>query len=285
MWIQIRAVAGKGIDQLRQAGIQVDVGILDGECRQLNAAFFARVQQQRPYVTLKWAQSADGKVAGPKGQRTWISNAVSQRVIHGLRARSDAILVGINTALMDDPLLTARHVAAARPLLRIVLDRDLRLPLNSQLVQTAGQSPVLVYCALSTLQSKPDAVAALASCGVQVRALPLDAGGQLSLRHLFADLGTQPITHLLVEPGPTLAASFLGQNLCDRLWVIRSPKTIGDATAPDALAVPYPPVGSVDLAGDELTEYLNPASPVYFMSMPSADLVTLPPSNSRPVDA
>ena len=266
------AVAGQGIEQLRQAGIHVDVGILENEARQLNAAFFAQVLHRRPYVTLKWAQSADGKVARPRGQRMWISNERSRRVVHELRARCDAILVGINTVLADDPLLTARGVANARPLMRLVLDCDLRLPADAQLVGSVDAGPVRVYCSNDALARKMNTVSVLMAEGIELAPLPVDQSGQLSLPHLLADLGRQSVTHLLVEPGPTLAESFLTQTLADRVWLIRSPRPIGDAAAPAAQLVSYPVSGETDLEGDRLTEHLNPGSAVFYTLAPSADL-------------
>ncbi len=226
------AVAGQGIEQLRQAGIRVDVGILNAECRQANAAFFAQIVRRRPYVTLKWAQSADGKVAGPQGRRAWISNETSRQAVHELRARCDAILVGINTAVADDPLLTARHTQTPRPLTRLVLDRDLRLPAGSQLVRSLDQGPLILFCGEQTIREQPERVACLRSHQVQVVGLPTDASGNLSLPDLLADLGRRPITHLIVEPGPTLAQSFLSQGLADRVWVFHSPTLIGDDSGP-----------------------------------------------------
>ncbi len=140
------SVAGQGIAQLRAANIHVELGLLQSEAQQLNAPFFASVLHARPYVTLKWAQSADLKVAGHNGAPLPISNALSRRHTHQLRARCDAILVGINTILIDDPLLTARDVEQLRPLRRIILDSDLRLPSTSKICHTARESPVIVYC-------------------------------------------------------------------------------------------------------------------------------------------
>jgi diaminohydroxyphosphoribosylaminopyrimidine deaminase/5-amino-6-(5-phosphoribosylamino)uracil reductase len=269
-------VAGEGIQQLRAAGIRVDVGVLEAEARQLNAAFFAKVLHRRAYVTLKWAQSADRRVAGPHGQQVWISNDLSRRTVHELRARCDAILVGINTVTTDDPLLTARGVEHARPLLRIVLDSDLRLPLGSRLVRTSEEAPVLVLCSEDALKSRPAAAASLAAHGVQIAPLPLVQPGRLSLSALLEELGTRPISHLLVEPGPTLAAGFMEQGAADRVWVFHSPKPIVNDTAPLAARVTYPATTQTDLDGDRLTEYLNPDSAVFFALTPSADICRLP---------
>src|SRR3954447_12161110 len=140
-------VGGRGIEQLRAAGIEVSVGLLEKEAKQLNAPFFVLVRHQRPYVTLKWAQTADGKVAAPPGApRLLITGTESNRLVHQLRARCDAIMVGINTVLADDPLPTVPGVEPMRPLLRVVLDRDLRIPLTSELVQTSLRTPTVVFC-------------------------------------------------------------------------------------------------------------------------------------------
>jgi len=272
-------VNGKGVAQLREAGIETDLGVLEADCRQLNAAFFKRMEQHRPYVTLKWAQTADGKVAAANGKRLVISNHKSLAVLHALRSRCDAILVGIETALADDPLLTARGVTSARPLVRIILDSDLRLPLISQLVRTHTDGPVLVYCTQTACDHHPDAVAALRARGVELMPIGADpelgpdATINLCLPAVLDDLGRRSITHLLVEPGPTLAASFLRSNLADRVWVFHSPKRLDAPTAADAPEVTYPTVGQATLDGDSLIEYLNSASPAFFAPAQSADFL------------
>jgi diaminohydroxyphosphoribosylaminopyrimidine deaminase/5-amino-6-(5-phosphoribosylamino)uracil reductase len=263
-------VAGKGVAQLRAAGIQVDVGCCEEEAKQLAAPFFAGVVHARPYVTLKWAQTADGKIAGPGGWRMQISNETSSRAVHQLRANSDAILVGVNTVLADDPMLTPRGVEHARPLLRIVLDRDLRTPTTSNLVQTARNAPVLIGCRAGQAASRR--ADELRSLGVQIKELGSRAE---NLQNLLAELGKQGMTHILVETGPTLAKSFIEQNLADRVWVIRSPNRVDDAAAPAAALLPpdYVPSSEIDLKGDTLAEYLNPASVVFFAPEPSADFL------------
>ena len=148
-------VNGRGIDQLRQAGIRVDTPCLESACRQLIAPFIARIRHNRPYITLKWAQTADGKIAGSAGMPLRISNARSNAAVHDLRARSDAILVGINTVLNDNPLLTARGIADPRPLLRLVVASNLRIGPDSQLARTAA-GDVLVFH--SATAARPEAL-------------------------------------------------------------------------------------------------------------------------------
>jgi len=265
-------VAGGGIDQLRSAGIEVTCGVLEAECRQLNAPFFALVREKRPYVTLKWAQSNDGTMAGPPGQRLWISNGTSQKTVHRFRSLCDAILVGINTVLCDDPLLTVRGVEPKRTLARAVLNRDLTIPSSSRLVQSAKTTPVLVYCSTDAGAQKPQAVQELNQLGVEVISLPYDQPRGISLTAVLRDLGSRRFTHLLVEPGPTLARGFLSQNLADRVWIYRSPRDFGEHGSPKAPDVTYPAAAQIDLDGDQLTEYLNPASPCFFCLRGSPEL-------------
>jgi diaminohydroxyphosphoribosylaminopyrimidine deaminase/5-amino-6-(5-phosphoribosylamino)uracil reductase len=272
-------VNGKGMQQLAAAGIATETGILGPQCKQINAAFHKRMDLRQPYVTLKWAQTADGKVAGPGGRRIFISNEKSHVVLHGLRARSDALLVGIGTVLADDPLLTARGIANPRPMLRVVLDSDLQTPPNSQLARTTGHGPVLVYCDQKIYHQRHATVAALNARGVEVTPLRADlptglgGSGALSLSHMLDDLGSRGVTHLLVEAGPTLGSSFLRHGLADRVWVFRSTKRIDDATAPDAPAISLPTTGEIYLAGDRLAEYLNTSSPVFYALEKSADFL------------
>lgn len=270
-------VGGRGIEQLRQAGIAVDEAN-DPCCRALIAPFLARISHKRPYVTLKWAQSADGKLAGSAGVRMQISNERSHRVVHELRARSDAILVGIGTVRADNPLLTVRGVESHRPLLRVVLDSDLRLSVDSQLVRTIEQAKLVVFCSKEAASYSGTRVP-LAARGVEVTPVSSIAPGQLDLAQVLENLGSRNITHLLVEPGPGLARGFIGQELWDRTWVFRSPINVGEPAAPTApdLARNAVCTGKVDLEGDALSEYLNPAA-IYAGPYPSADLIRVAPT-------
>jgi diaminohydroxyphosphoribosylaminopyrimidine deaminase/5-amino-6-(5-phosphoribosylamino)uracil reductase len=236
----------------------------------------------RPYVTLKWAQTADGKVAGAGGKRLQISNARSMRLVHELRARCDAIMVGINTVLADNPRLIPRGVERIRGLLRVVLDRRFRIPLDSEIVEGAdllqmkhetdtvviGEEPFL----------DPQRRSALMAHRVMI-------GTQKSsdLPEVLAMLGrfrprtrnSPHLTHLLVEPGPTLARSFLETDLVDRVWIFSSSAALNEASAPSAMAIPehYVRTGALNVQGDLLTEYLDPRGSVFFACQPSADFV------------
>ena len=272
-------VNGRGLRTLRDAGVPVDGPVLEAECKQLIAAFLERVNHDRPYVTVKWAESADGKVAGAGGRRVQISNAASSAQVQHLRARSDAIVVGATTVLTDDPLLLPRvawHRRPGRPYMRAVLDTGVRTPSKSALVRTLTvDRPVRVYCGPDAFTVRATEIATLRDGGVRVRGLDAGPTGRLSLAAATWHLGSLGADHILIEPGPTLARGGFDENVADRLWVIRSPTTVGDVTAPRAAAVPdaYVPVGHVDLDGDVLTEYLNTRSPAFFAAVPSADFV------------
>ncbi len=267
-------VDGKGAAMLREAGIEVVGPVMEQECKQLNAAFFKGTIHARPYVTLKWAESSNGKVAGAGGKRSQISNNYAMKVVHEMRARSDTILVGINTVFADDPQLTVRNVEIFRPLTRAVLDTNLRMPTESMLART-GAGEVIIFCSRHAFHDSPR-VAELEAIGLKVNSTREVAPGRLSLDDVLFDLDDRG-QHLLVEPGPVLATSFFEQNQADRVWVIRSPKPIDDPSAPTAPPVPgnYIKTGEADLQGDTLTEYLNPNSPVFFAPEPSADILRL----------
>jgi diaminohydroxyphosphoribosylaminopyrimidine deaminase / 5-amino-6-(5-phosphoribosylamino)uracil reductase len=264
-------VCGKGLNMLSEAGITVEEGLRDEEARQLNAAYFKALTQRRPYVILKWAQSADGKIAGAGGKRVAIGNSASQELVHQLRSRCDAILVGIGTALADDPMLTARVSNPRTTPLRIVLDSRLRLGMDSQIIRTAKKIPTVICCSQATMDQNADLVSELNTREVEVLPIPADEHGGLSLEYLLDELGKRGLVHLLVEPGRKLADSFLKQNLADRVWIFRSPQRIDAPKAPAAAAIKYPSTGKLMLEGDELTEYLNPRSKAFYAKMPSAD--------------
>jgi diaminohydroxyphosphoribosylaminopyrimidine deaminase/5-amino-6-(5-phosphoribosylamino)uracil reductase len=259
-------VSGKGIAQLREAGVEVREKCLEAEAKQLAAPFFSTIVRKRPYVTLKWAETSD-HIVGQTDRRMQISNPTAMQVVHELRSRCDAILVGVNTVIADDPMLTVRGVEPMRPLLRVALDRNLSIPLDSRLIRTARETPLMVFCRASALATRADRAKAIRSAGATIAPLPEDASLDQSLAHL----GSLGLTHLLVEPGPTLASSFLRTGLADRVWIIESPKSGGSGLV--AAPVAYPPTEQANLAGDVLTEYLNPGSEVYFALKPSVDLL------------
>jgi len=231
---------GKGIEQLRNAGIEVQTGICETEARLLNAPFIKFAATGKCWVTLKWAQSIDGKVATAEPQSSgsgWISGEQSRKDVHKLRRRAQAILVGVNTVIADDPLLTARP-SRGKKLTRIVLDSHLRIPLDCKLIKTANKSPVLIYTREDTIQNNPELAEKITKKGAEVLAYP-DAQGRPNLYFLLDELSKRGIGHLLVEGGPRVLASFLKEQLADEIVVYIAPRILGaqgsvDITVPMA---------------------------------------------------
>ena len=220
-------VAGRGADILRAAGVAFEVGVLEAEARRLNAPYLTLLREGRPYVLAKWAMTLDGKIATRTGDSKWISNKASGRRVHELRGRVDAILVGVGTALADDPQLTARP-PGPRTATRVVLDSRCRLPLMSQLATTARIVPTLVA---TTAAAPEDAAGALAAQGCEVLRLP-DANGRPDVRALLAELGRRRMTNLLVEGGGAVLGSFFDANVIDEVHVFIAPRLAGGAAAP-----------------------------------------------------
>jgi diaminohydroxyphosphoribosylaminopyrimidine deaminase/5-amino-6-(5-phosphoribosylamino)uracil reductase len=217
-------VGGRGHARLRSAGVAVDVGIEADTARGDHAGHIRRMRDGRPHVLLKLAVSADGKVAGAEGRRVAITgNAVRDRV-HLMRARSDAIMVGIGTALADDPVLTCRlpGMAEMSPV-RVVLDTRLRLPINSRLVQTVRQTPLWIFA-----NAQPESEAALRAHGAEV----IEVDDKDGLKTVLQALGSRGITRLMVEGGPTVASALIEADLVDEAVFFHSPTVIGEAGVP-----------------------------------------------------
>jgi diaminohydroxyphosphoribosylaminopyrimidine deaminase/5-amino-6-(5-phosphoribosylamino)uracil reductase len=229
-------VAGQGIARLREANIDVEVGFLEDEARRLADPFCKLVETGLPYVHAKWAISLDGRIASRSGQSKWISNEASRAVAHRLRGRMDAIAIGIGTALADDPLLTARP-PGPRVATRIVFDSQARLPLESQLVRTAGTVPLIVVVGSRTPAEK---VSRLRSEGVEVLASPAHedpaGAGRTDARAVMAELGRRRMTNVLVEGGSQLLGAFFDAQLIDEVHVFIAPKLLGGKDARSPLA-------------------------------------------------
>lgn len=227
-------VSGRGVSRLRRAKVQVDVGLLAEECRQLNAPFVKYITTGRPLITLKVAESIDGKVATNLGEARWISSAKSREYVHKLRQNVDAIMIGIGTVLKDDPLLTVRLPSLKKPRQpwRVIVDSNLRIPLRSQIVRTAKHYPTLV----ATTNSAPlHQIKKLEKANVKVLIIPKDRQGRVNLVALMKKLTKRGILSVLLEGGPTLNASALQEKLVDRFLFLIAPKIIGGAKAPGAI--------------------------------------------------
>jgi len=224
-------VAGGGVTRLREAGIQVDVGLAEREARALNAPYFKLVETGRPWILAKWAMTLDGKIATRIGRSRWISGEPSRAIGHELRGRVDAIVVGRETAVRDDPRLTARPTGPRTPL-RIVLDTRAALPAASRLVQTAGEVPVLVAAGPAANEADRRR---LAEAGCEV----LVCEGQTHadrLASLLDELGRRRLTNVLVEGGGRVLGTFLDIGQIDEVHVFVAPKLLGGADAPGPLA-------------------------------------------------
>ena len=217
-------VAGRGHARLRSAGIGVDVGIEVATARRDHAGHIRRMRDGRPHVTLKLAISADGKAAGAGRQRVAISgNAVRDRV-HLMRARSDAIMIGVGTALADDPVLTCRLPGMAKMSpTRVVLDAGLRLPIQSWLVATAGETPLWIIGGEGAPAASETAAR---QCGVEVLRVA-EKQGRLDLRAVLSLLAKRGITRLMIEGGPTVASALIEADLVDEAIFFHSPLVIG----------------------------------------------------------
>ncbi len=222
-------VDGRGLARLREAGLMVEAGLLAAEADALQAGFLTRVRLGRPMITLKLATTLDGRIATAAGESRWITGAEARRAAHAMRGDHDAVLVGIGTALADDPALTCRiEGLRRRPEVRVVLDRTLRLPASGVLARTAREKPVWVVHAAGA------ASPALVQAGVVL----LEAGRGTAAEALAA-LGQAGLTRVLVEGGAAVAGALLEADLVDRLAWFHAPGVLGHEGWPAArLAVP-----------------------------------------------
>ena len=211
-------VSGKGLEQLRQSGITVEVGLCQKQARKLNAPFIKFAETKKPWVIVKWAQSRDGFLARANGSQ-WISGEQSRADAHKLRKRVQAILVGINTILADNPLLTVRPGRGSQPL-RIVLDSKLRIPLDCRLFATIKETPVLVCTAEEGYKNSEKVV--------EIKAAGGDVFDSCDLEKVLEHLGSLGIEQLLVEGGAKVIDSFLRKNLTDEAVIYIAPTALGN---------------------------------------------------------
>jgi diaminohydroxyphosphoribosylaminopyrimidine deaminase/5-amino-6-(5-phosphoribosylamino)uracil reductase len=212
-------VAGGGVKVLRDAGIDVTVGVAEAEARELNAPYLKRLSTGKPWVHLKWAISLDGKIATRTGDSKWISSEESRRIVHELRGRMDAIVVGGGTVRADDPLLTARP-PGPRVASRVVLSASGNLPADCQLVRTAKEVPVLVV----TTSAGEKNLTAWRNAGVEVL-----AHSRPSIPGLLSELGRRGMTNVLVEGGAGVHGAFVDAGEVDEVHVFVAPLLLGGA--------------------------------------------------------
>ncbi len=230
-------VGGGGIAHLRRHGIDVTLGVRRDEAERLNRPFFTRIRCQRPFVTMKAAVSLDDRVAAAPGVRTQLTGAAAHRAIHRDRAEIDALAVGSETVLVDDPLLTPRGAYRARPLLRVVFDRRLRIGPSARLLSTLEAGPVIIISTPQAADTAPERVRALTNAGARVELAPPEDG----IRTALGMLAAEGVTSLVVEGGPRLHAAFWSARVVDRVQLYVALRTLGSAAVP---WVPFPVLAS-----------------------------------------
>jgi len=247
------AVAGGGMDHLRGAGLRTSVGVCEREARRLNEGFARWSQHQRPFVLMKVAMSLDGRIAPPPGQQLarefyWITCEEARAAVQPLRWQADAAMVGVDTVLADDPMLTDRSgLRRRRPLLRIVLDSALRMPLDSKMVATA-QDDVAIF----TVSNDEARMRELTGRGVRVEVLPAEAG-RVPLGKVLDKLGEEGILTLLTETGTRLNTALLAGGLVDRIHLFVSPQIMGSDAVPAFRGM----ANAIEMAEVEVERYGN----------------------------
>jgi diaminohydroxyphosphoribosylaminopyrimidine deaminase/5-amino-6-(5-phosphoribosylamino)uracil reductase len=214
-------VAGNGMRQLTEAGIQVELGLLEAQAKALNPGFIQRMQTRRPYVRNKLAMSLDGRTAMADGESKWITDEAARQDVQRLRARSSAILTGVGTVLADDPALTVRLPETERQPLRVIVDTNLSTPLTARLLQEPGQTLIM------TANADEDLHEALRQVGAEVVQISSD-GQAIDLHVVLEKLAERNINEVLLETGATLSGAMLEAKLIDEMVIYMAPLLMGD---------------------------------------------------------
>lgn len=243
-------VNGRGLQILRDAGIEVTENVLEAEARQLNAPYLTLLEKHRPWILAKWAMTLDGKLAARTGSSRWISGEASRQVVQQLRSRMDAVMIGSGTARQDDPLLTVRIPDPRRIPLRIVLDSHAGISPASSLVQSGNEVPTLIVVHSDALSDRLDI---LRQSGCEVLVLPNNQPGnhREQIEALLKHLAERRLTNLLVEGGSRLFGTLFDMKLIDEVHTFIAPKLIGGEQA-------FPVIGGLGLAEMALAGSLAP---------------------------
>ncbi|WP_270632202.1 bifunctional diaminohydroxyphosphoribosylaminopyrimidine deaminase/5-amino-6-(5-phosphoribosylamino)uracil reductase RibD [Megamonas funiformis] len=224
-------VAGKGFKILEDAGIHVEYGFLQDELRKQNEVFFKWIEHKKPFVVLKAAMTLDGKIATATGQSKWITNETSRAYGYKLRDIYDGIMVGINTVIEDNPMLTARVDGGKNPI-RIVVDSNLKIDINANVVQDKSAKTIVA----TTDKADKDKILKLQAQNVDVIVVDKDENDKVDIEKLLNILGQQNICSILVEGGATLSGSFVAKKLVDKVYFFIAPKIIGGKEAKTPVA-------------------------------------------------
>lgn len=216
-------VRGKGIQKLREAGIEVSVGVLEEECFELNGPYFKYVTQKKPFITLKIAQTLDGKISTSKGHSRWITGEASRRLVHRMRKESDALLVGVNTVIADDPELTVRMVRGNR-VRRVILDSRLRIPSEARVLKHSDSQNTIIA---TTSKAPPDKIRSLQKMGITLWVIEENDDGRVDFTSLWKKMTDEGIISVFVEGGKQVFTSLLCTNQVDRIIVFIAPKLFG----------------------------------------------------------
>jgi diaminohydroxyphosphoribosylaminopyrimidine deaminase/5-amino-6-(5-phosphoribosylamino)uracil reductase len=216
-------VRGKSIEALRGSGVETEVGVLEGECYDLNRPYFKYMKTGFPFVTVKFAQTLDGRIASASGDSRWISSEPSLELAHRLRSLHDSVMVGIGTILADNPSLTVRRVRGRSPV-RLVLDGKLRIPLGAEVLKGQNVSPTMV---ITTPRAGKKKLSSLKDKGIEVLTIRENETGEVDLKGLLFYLGRRNISSILVEGGSEVITSFFREGLVDRVVAIIAPKVMG----------------------------------------------------------
>lgn len=224
-------VAGKGFKILEDAGIHVEYGFLQDELRKQNEVFFKWIEHKKPFIVLKAAMTLDGKIATATGQSKWITNETSRAYGYKLRDIYDGIMVGINTVIEDNPMLTARVDGGKNPI-RIVVDSSLKIDINANVVQDKSAKTIVA----TTDKADKDKILKLQAQDVDVIVVDKDKNDKVDIEKLLDILGQQNICSILVEGGATLSGSFVAKKLVDKVYFFIAPKIVGGKEAKTPVA-------------------------------------------------
>jgi len=236
-------VSGRGVKKLRRAGIRVGIGLLRKESEKLNERFFTFMRTRLPFVGVKIAQTLDGRVADSHGESKWITSRGARKEGHRLRTQYDAIIVGANTIMVDNPRLTVRHVKGRNPL-RVIFDPTLRLKLRSEVFNTR-KAGTLVFTSARAMSRKKHVVARLSRQGVYL--LGLDKGKPFDLGVVLRTLAALGVSSVLIEWGPSTASEFLSRHLVNKVHVFVAQRILGGGISSVALKPPLSLISSLKL--------------------------------------